>query len=242
MPSPSSLLASRSTQKGKQRARRARIGVLLADDHAVLRAGLRLLIDAQPDLRVVGEAGDAGETLRVACDTDADVAVLDLTMPGATVSDLIGRILDKRPTLRILVLTMHDDPAYARAALAAGASGYIVKKAADSELLSAIRAVSQHRTVVNVGGAGSLTPEPSDRNASGPPKGSLSRREQEVLEQLARGHTNREIAAQFRLSVKTVETYRLRLAHKLGLRTRADFVRHALEAGLLTRTPGVEGR
>jgi two-component system response regulator NreC len=215
------------------RRRRSRIRILLADDHAVLRAGLGLLINAQPDMRVVGEAGDAAEILRVARDAGADVAVLDLTMPGATGSELVAQLVDQQPTLRVLVLTMHDDPAYARAALAAGASGYIVKKAADSELLSAIRAVSQQRTFVNVGGAGALASEASQRPPSQGPKGPLSPREQEVLEQLARGHTNREIAAQIHVSVKTVETYRLRLAQKLGLRTRADFVRHALHAGLL---------
>jgi DNA-binding NarL/FixJ family response regulator len=220
-----------------KRGRPSRTRVLLADDHAVLRAGLRLLINAQPDMRVVGEAGDARETLRAACDSEADVLVLDLTLPGASGSDLVARVLGQRRAPRVLVLTMHDDPAYARAALAAGASGYIVKKAADSELLSAIRAVHQGRTFVNVGGAGGLAPQPLEGTSPGVPKGPLSPRERDVLERLARGHTNREIAAQIRVGVKTVETYRLRLGHKLGVRTRADLVRHALETGLLGRNP-----
>jgi DNA-binding NarL/FixJ family response regulator len=206
-----------------------RIRVLLADDHALVRSGLRLLINAQPDLEVVGEAPDCPEALRQVRLLDPDVLTLDLTMPGGGSIKLIEQLRRECPRTVVLVLTMHDDPAYLRAALAAGSAGYVVKTAADTELLRAIRGVSEGRVVVDVNLPRTTPP------AAGPEAGvaALSGREREVLTLLVQGHTNQEIARRLFLSVKTIETYRARIAEKLGLRTRADLVRYALEVGLL---------
>lgn len=218
-----------------------KIRVLIVDDHAVLRAGLRMLLEAQADMHVAGEAADAEEALRKARSTGPAVILLDLSMPGAVGTSLIERIAAECPRSSILVLTMHDDPAYAQTALAAGALGYIAKKAADTELLSAIRAVDRGRRFVDVSVVADLAPDlPARKPPGGPARAGatispLSPREQEVLELLARGHTNREIAARVGIGVKTVETYRSRLGQKLGLRTRADLVSYALETGLLGR-------
>jgi DNA-binding NarL/FixJ family response regulator len=214
------------------------IRVLLADDHAVLRAGLQMLINAQPGMEVVGEAGDSQEALAKVRQLNPDVLTLDLTMPGGSSIQLIEQLRRECPHTQVLVLTMHDDPAYLRAALAAGSAGYVVKTAADTDLLSAIRGVCQGRTVVNVSLPTATVQTALDRDAgaaSAQAAGSaaLSPREREVLILLARGHTNQEIANKLFLSVKTVETYRARIADKLGLRTRADLVRYALEVGLL---------
>jgi DNA-binding NarL/FixJ family response regulator len=216
----------------------ATLNVLLADDHAVLRAGLRMLINAQPDMEVVGEAADSTEALAKVRALKPDVLTLDLTMPGGSSIKLIERLREECPRTRVLVLTMHDDPAYLRAVMAAGGSGYVVKTAADAELLNAIRAVCEGRIVVDLKLPKSATPPPVGRDAGpGParPAGfaSLSAREREVLTLLVQGHTNPEMADRLFLSVKTIETYRARIADKLGLRTRADLVRYALEIGLL---------
>jgi len=213
----------------------ATIRVLLADDHAVLRAGLRLLINAQPDMAVVGEAASTHEALDKSRALDPDVLTLDLTMPGGNSIKLIERLRQECPRIRVLVLTMHDDPAYLRAVLAAGGAGYVVKTAADVDLLTAVRAVAGGRMFVDVSlTEGTEHVDPRGEIAAGP-RGltSLSGREREVLALLAKGHTNQEIARKLFLSVKTVETYRARITGKLGLRTRADVVRYALEVGLL---------
>lgn len=213
----------------------AKIRVLLADDHAVLRAGLRLLINTQADLEVVGEAGDFAETLEQTRRLTPDVLILDLTMPGGKGIPMIEKLRAASAKTRVLVLTMHDDPAYLRAALAAGAFGYVVKKAADSELLSAVRAVARGRAFVDIelGGVQAvLGTAPADVGASGP-LASLSPREREVLQGLAQGHTNQAIADRLNLSVKSVESYRARLLEKLGLKSRADLIRFAIEMGLL---------
>jgi len=211
------------------------IRVLLADDHAVLRAGLRALIRAQPDLDVVGEAGDGDSALQKAIDTAPDVVVMDLTMPGGGGVRAIERIRHQCPAVRVLVLTMHDAPAYLRSALAAGASGYVVKSAADSELLAAIRAVHRGRVVLDPSLAAAVVYSSLPRRAvGGSPAGPLSPREREVLDLIAQGYTNQQMADQLGLSVKTVETYRSRLVEKLGLRSRAELVRYALDSGLFT--------
>jgi two-component system response regulator NreC len=215
----------------------SKIRVLLADDHAVLRAGLRLLVNHQQDMEVVAEAGTFGEAIRLAKITKPDVITLDLTMPDGNGMDKIEQICRECTTTRVLVLTMHDDPAYLRASLSAGASGYVVKKAADTELLSAIRAVHDGRAFVDLDFRGprsqaalALTRDRADAAAD-----PLSDRERLVLERLAQGHTNQAIAEQLDLSVKTIESYRARLLKKLGLRSRADIIRYAVETGLLTR-------
>jgi DNA-binding NarL/FixJ family response regulator len=216
------------------------IRVLLADDHAVLRAGLRLLIDAQPDMQVVGEAGDCQEALEKVRALTPDVLTLDLTMPGGNSIKIIERLRQGCPHTQVLVLTMHDDPAYLRAVMAAGGAGYVVKTAADAQLLNAIRAIQQGRIVVDVNLPRPTGPlaagtgvESGSRRSTG--FASLSAREREVFTLLAQGHTNQEMARRLALSVKTVETYRARIAEKLGLRTRAEIVRCALEVGLLGR-------
>ena len=217
-----------------------KIRVLIADDHPIVRAGLRMLIATQPDMEVTAEAGDGSETVDRAAGTKPNVVVLDLSMPKSRSSDTIERLLGLEPAPRVLVLTMHDDPAYLRSALQAGASGYIVKEAADVELVTAIRAVHQGRTFVDLG----RPPDPARRLAprrlsnAAEQRKRLSRREAEVLRLLAQGHTNQEVAEQLAVSIKTVETYRKRLHEKLELKTRAQLFRFAFESGLLDRDPG----
>ena len=221
-----------------------RIRVLIADDHAVLRAGLKLLIGAEPDMEVVGEAGDGPETVRRAHASAPDVVLLDLSMPGGratqTIEELVRRAPSPASPPHVLVLTMHDDAASMQAALRAGASGYIVKKAADIELLTAIRAVHRGRTFVDLtrpgeqarGGGHGVQRVSRDSTAPGQPR-PLSPREAEVLRLLAQGHTYQEAADHLGVSVKTVETHRQRLIDKLGLKSRAQLFRFAVQAGLL---------
>ena len=216
-----------------------KISVLLVDDHAVLRAGLRALISGEPDMEVVGDASNGADGLVATARHKPDVAVVDVTMPGMTGIELIGRIRKEHPHTRALALTMHDDPAYARAVLAAGGSGHVVKDADASIVLGAIRAVHRGRTFVELGGKASAeggTPELLTwAGGAARRRGELlSPREWQILELLAQGHTNREIAERLPISVKTVETYRSRIVDKLGLRSRAEIVRFALELGLLT--------
>jgi two-component system, NarL family, response regulator NreC len=211
------------------------IRLLIADDHAVLRAGLRMLLEVQRDIAVAGEAGDGVEVVQRARELQPDIVLLDLSMPGPPSGEVIRQVLTASPKTRVLALTMHDDPAYLTSAMAAGAAGYVVKKVADSELVSAIRAVHAGRTFVDLtqsldapsqavsGGARATRERPKD----------LSRREREVLRLLAQGHSNQQIATQIRVSVKTVETYRTRLREKLGLKGRAEFYRFAVESGIL---------
>jgi len=212
------------------------IRLLVADDHAVLRAGLRMLLDVQHDITVAGEAGDGAEVLQKARELQPDVVLMDLTMPGPPSGDVIRQVLRACPKTRVLVLTMHDDPAYLASAMAAGAAGYVVKKVADSELLSAIRAVHAGRTFVDL--TQSLpAPRAAPDGAKAERPKELSRREREVLQLLAQGHSNQEIATQIKVSVKTVETYRTRLSQKLGLKGRAELYRFAVESGILNPDP-----
>jgi two-component system response regulator NreC len=199
-----------------------------------------MLLDAQADIEIVGEAGDGWEVVRRAGELQPDVVLMDLSMPGPQSGQVIRRVLRACPTARVLILTMHDDAGYLSAAMAAGATGYVVKKAADSELLLAIHAVHAGRTFLDV----MQSPPPSGRadlEKSGEererPK-DLSRREREVLLLLVQGHSNQQIADRLRLSVKTVETYRTRLREKLGLKDRADLYRFASESGLLDGDEG----
>ncbi|HEX6212296.1 MAG TPA: response regulator transcription factor [Methylomirabilota bacterium] len=215
-----------------------KIRLLLADDHAILRAGLRMLLDAQSDMEVVGEAADGEEALRQARATRPDVAVVDLTMPGLSGVETLQRLRRELPLTRLLVLTMHDDPGYARLAFAAGAAGHVVKDRESAELLAAIRAVHRGRTFVQVD-TGELPAEVDPEPPS--PLAALSAREREVLGLLARGHTNREVAGILALSVKTVETHRARLSDKLGLSGRADIVRVAIAYGVFTSQDGPDG-
>lgn len=208
--------------------------LLLADDHAVLRSGLKLLLENQPDLRVVGEASSGLEALNLAERLQPDLILLDLSMPGLGGLDALLALRKAAPGAKILILTMHDDPQYLRSALKKGAIGYVLKKAADSELLSAIRAVLRGEMYVHPSMTRVLLEDmlPKAETASDDWE-TLSEREQEVLKLVALGHTSAEIAAQLKLSDKTVETYRARGMEKLGLKSRAALVRFALKKGLM---------
>ena len=216
-----------------------RISVLLADDHAVLRAGLRLLLDAQSDMAVVGEAADGIEVTQKVKELRPDVVVLDLSMPGPRSGTVIRQVRRACSSTRVLVLSLHDDAAYVRSSLFAGAAGYLVKRAADTELMSAIRAVHAGRTFVDLtrptGRKASLHRERIVGEAEAPKR--LSAQERTVLRLLAQGHSNQAIADRMRLSVKTVETYRTRLSQKLGLKGRAQLYRFAAESGILDAEP-----
>ncbi|HXH11121.1 MAG TPA: response regulator transcription factor [Alphaproteobacteria bacterium] len=218
----------------------SKIRILIVDDHAILRAGLRMLINAQPDMEVVSEATDGHEALSRARDMKPDVALMDITMPKTGGLQALEQLRQACPQTRILVLTMHDDPAYALSVLAAGGLGYVVKRAADSDLLAAIRAVYLGRTFVDSTLAGSLVQDLLGKHMSSgaadkaSPRSLLSPRECEVLRLLAQGYTNQQAAKWLMVSVKTVETYRARIAQKLGLHSRPELTRYALESGLLT--------
>jgi two-component system response regulator NreC len=212
-----------------------RTTVLIVDDHAMVRKGLRMTIEAQRDLVVVGEAGTLTEAIEAAAQVKPQVITLDLTMPGPSGIASVERLRAAVPAARIVVVTMHDDPAYVRSAIAMGAAGYVNKSAADTELIAAIRAVAKGRVFVDVGDAATLESilSPDAPRAGESPVDLLSEREREVLRQVARGYTNRQIADEIGLSVKTVESYRARLMKKLGLKERADLVRLAIEMGLI---------
>jgi two-component system, NarL family, response regulator NreC len=207
------------------------ISIVVADDHQVVRAGLRLLLEGEEGLHVVGEAGDAEEALRRVLGYKPDVLVLDLNMPGDTTSlDAIAQIPERSPGTAVIVLTMQSDPAFARRALGAGANGYVVKDAADSELVDAVRRVAAGETYLapRLGAALAKAEEAPD----GPPD-DLSARELEVLRLVALGHTNNEIGAHLYLSVRTVESHRAHIQQKLRLSSRAELVRYALDHGIL---------
>jgi len=215
------------------------IRLLIADDHAVLRSGLRMLLGVQSDMAVVGEAGDGAEVLRKARELQPDVVLMDLSMPGPHSGEVIRQVLRACPKTRVLILTMHDDASYLASAMAAGATGYVVKKVADSELLSAIRAVHAGRTFVDL--TQSLGPTshaaPGTGGAESERPKDLSPREREVLRLLAQGYSNQQIATQIKVSVKTVETHRTRLSEKLGLKGRAELYRFAVESGIIASDP-----
>jgi DNA-binding NarL/FixJ family response regulator len=213
-----------------------KIRVLVADDHAVLRSGLKLLINSQSDMQVVGEAGSHEEALRKSQELKPDVLTLDLTMPGGTGVKVIETLARENPATRIVVLTMHDDAAYFRVAMAAGAFGYVVKHSADTELLDAIRCVAKGKMYTQAQLAAASDRRPGSTFAAKEEANllaTLSEREREVLIQIAQGYTNQAIADRLDLSVKTVESYRARLMAKLGLQNRAELTRLAIEAGLL---------
>ena len=205
----------------------ATIRIVIADDHAVVRRGLRTLLDREAGLEVVAEAGDVDGARRYVRGHHPAVLVLDLHMPGGSSLEAIPAIRAEFPETQIVVLTMQDEPEYAREALAGGAVGYVLKEAADAELVEAVRRAAS--------GDGYLNPRLGARLAaqpSGPPD-DLSEREVDVLRLIALGHTNAEIAGEFYLSVRTVETHRAHIQQKLRLNSRSELVRYALERGLL---------
>jgi two-component system, NarL family, response regulator NreC len=206
--------------------------VLIVDDHAVVRSGLRLLLDAEDDLEVVGEAGSAREAVFEARTASPDVILLDVVMPDQSGLEAIPTLLHEHPETKILVLSMQDDPRYVREAFGAGASGYVLKEAADAEVVAAIREVAGGGSYVHpVLGARLVAAEAAAaKRAEEDP---LSEREREVLRLLALGHTNQEISAQLYISVRTAETHRAHIMQKLRLSSRAELVRYALESGLM---------
>ncbi|CAI4031477.1 Oxygen regulatory protein NreC [Nitrospira tepida] len=224
------------------------IRVLLADDHAVLRAGLAMLLNAQSDMEVAGEAGNGAEAVRSVQTTAPDLVVMDLSMGEHSGLEAISKVRSSSVGTKVLVLSMHTDASYVRMALAAGASGYVAKSVADTELLTAIRAVAQGRTFVDLAFEAQavrseVMEEYRQESESRPadPIRRLSGREREVLSRVAQGFTNSQIAESLGISVKSIETYRARVLEKLGLRTRAELVRFALGSGLLTSERGVHG-
>jgi two-component system response regulator NreC len=214
-------------QVGPAEATAATITIVVADDHAVVRGGLRRLLDAEPDLHVVAEAGDVEETKARVAEHRPGILLLDLHMPGGGSLPALRAIRDASPTTGILILTMQDDPGYAREAMLRGARGYVLKEAEEADLLQAVRTVAA--------GATYLQPELGARllTDAASPAVPLTEREREVLRLLALGHTNAEAADRLHLSVRTVETHRANIQSKLGSTSRAELVRHALERGLI---------
>jgi len=207
------------------------LSVLLIDDHAVLRSGLRLLLQTQPDFTVVGEAADGAQGLLEIRKQKPDLVILDLSMPGLGGLETLKQVMAEQPWLKIVILTMHDDSEFVRTAITAGAKGYVLKRAADTELLTALRAVGAGGTYIYPSVAMQLLME-SGRESK-VHAGKLSARETEVLQLIALGYTQQEIAERLSLSTKTVETHKARISEKLGLKTRAELVRYAVNNGLV---------
>ncbi|MSQ33438.1 MAG: response regulator transcription factor [Dehalococcoidia bacterium] len=214
--------------------------ILLADDHAVLRAGLKALLNAEPDMTIVGEAADGAEALREAARLLPDVVLMDISMTGTDGLAATRLIRQRCPEVRVVALTMHDNEEYLFKVLEAGGSGYVTKRAADTELIGAIRAVQRGDAFLQPTAARRLIDDYLGRVGAGEESesyGRLTPRELEVLRLIADGYTNQEIADQLVISVKTVETHRAHILEKLGLRTRAELVRYAREKGLIS--PGL---
>ncbi|NOX63914.1 MAG: response regulator transcription factor, partial [Chloroflexi bacterium] len=218
------------------------IRIFLADDHSVLRAGLRALLEAEPDMRVVGEADEGASCIQQVVALQPDVVLLDINMPGVNGLEALKRLREQAPDSRVLILTMHDDAGYLRQALGLGGAGYVLKQAAGDELLMAIRTVHSggvylHPKHTQILLEQSLNQQKEDAAAPQTEKEaryrSLSRRESQIFKLVALGYRNNEIAEKLFLSVKTVETYKARLMQKLGVRSRVELVRYALELGIL---------
>ncbi len=208
------------------------IRVLLVDDHAILRAGLRRVLEAEDDIEVVAEAESAERALFEALETKPDIAVVDVVMPGKSGIEATPELAQAVPGMQILVLSMQDDPRYVRAAFEAGASGYVLKEAADTEVVGAVRIVSAGERYVHPAlGARLVAAEVEERKRADVDP--LSDREREVLRLLALGHTNQEIAKMLYISVRTAETHRAHIMRKLSLSSRAELVRYALDQGLI---------
>lgn len=217
--------------------------ILLADDHVIVRDGLALLIDGQPDMKVVAQVGTGREAVRLAIEKAPDVAVLDVSMPDMGGAEAAERIVEHCPHVRILALTRHADQSYLRRLLQAGAAGYVLKKSAADTLINAIRIVAQGGTYIEPGLAGPLLQRTFTHPVGarkGHAKEVLSAREEEVLQAIAWGKSNKEIAASLSLSIKTVESYKAAAIEKLRLRTRADIVRYAVARGWLSEDKAPE--
>lgn len=209
--------------------------IFLADDHAVVREGLKALVNAQPDMRVIGEASDGHSAWQQTRDCQPDIVVMDISMPNMNGIEVSAQLTQECPNLKVLILSVHEDPSYLRESLAVGAAGYILKHAAAETLIHAIRTVAAGGIYLDPAIAGHVIAHfvrvPAAANDL--LGGELSEREREVVQCIAQGYTYKEIAAKFALSVKTIDTYRTRALKKLGLPNRAALVRYALEHGWL---------
>jgi DNA-binding NarL/FixJ family response regulator len=209
--------------------------ILLAEDHALVRHGLRMMLDAQPDMDVVAEVGDGAEAVKRGLDDDIDLAVIDITMPRMTGLQAAGELHRRRPQLRILMLSMHENERYLYEALKAGASGYVLKTVADRDLVEAIRAAMRGEKFLYPGAVTPLIEDFLRRARQDLPlrEDPLSPREQEVLKLVAEGYTNRQIAETLVISEKTVERHRANILEKLGMRDRVELTRYAIRQGLI---------
>ncbi|MFC8248010.1 response regulator [Streptomyces chartreusis] len=211
------------------------IRILLADDHALVRRGVRLILDREPDLQVVAEAGDGAEAVEEARKQDIDLAILDIAMPRMTGLQATRELSALKPDLRILMLTMHDNEQYLFQALKAGACGYVLKSVADRDLVAACRAAMRNEPFLYPGAVTALIRNYLDRVRNGEEDADrlLTPREEEVLKLVAEGHSSKEIAELLFISVKTVHRHRANLLHKLGLRDRLELTRYAIRSGLI---------
>jgi DNA-binding NarL/FixJ family response regulator len=206
--------------------------LLVADDHGIMRGGLRLLLDRQPDMEVVAEAADGIEAVELALRVRPDICILDVAMPRMTGLQATVEIRTHAPEIAVLLLSMHDDERYLFEALQAGAAGYVLKREADQALVEAVRAVSRGEPFMTNAAERSLIREWMDDDSSGPAE-PLTLREREVLKLIAEAHTNREIGELLHLAEKTVESHRANLLRKLGMRDRVELVRYAIRRGLI---------
>ncbi|MCW8382468.1 response regulator transcription factor [Streptomyces justiciae] len=211
------------------------IRILVADDHALVRRGVRLILDREPDLEVVAEAGDGAEAIELARTHEVDLAVMDIAMPRKTGLQATRELLALKPGVRVLMLTMHDNEQYFFQALKAGASGYVLKSVADRDLVAACRAAMRDEPFLYPGAVTALIRHYLDRVRQGeePSERVLTVREEEVLKLVAEGHSSKEIAEMLFISIKTVHRHRENLLHKLGLRDRLELTRYAIRAGLI---------
>lgn len=214
----------------------SKIRVLLADDHTILRAGLKMMLNAQPDIEVIGEASDGRQALQEAQRLLPDVIIMDITMPDCNGIEATRQVKRLLPETRVLVLTMHENEEYLFQMLRAGASGYMLKEAADTELISAIRVVSSGRFYLSPSAQSMMVSDYLQRVRTGEERdsyGALTEREREILKLVAEGHTNNQIAERLFISPKTVDTHRTHIMDKLNLHSRAELVKYAMRRGLL---------
>jgi DNA-binding NarL/FixJ family response regulator len=208
--------------------------ILLADDHGLVRRGLRLILDAQPDLEVLAEASDGAEAVKLALGTDIDLAIFDISMPRMTGLQAARELQQRRPDLRILILSMHESEQYLYEALRAGASGYVVKRAADRDLVEACRATIRGEPFLYPGAVTALITDYLRRAHNGEePRDLLTPRETEVIKLVAESYTNRQIAEALVISEKTVDRHRANILEKLGMRDRVELTHYAIRNGLV---------